>query len=71
MQVVSIIKFNHFFRPETAVIMALTSRQTPLLLIDDLHVTGILRERFDYILYDYKMHIFCEINAIKIEAVMK
>ena len=49
MQVVSIIKFNHFFRPETAVIMALTSRQTPLLLIDDLHVTGILRERFDYI----------------------
>ena len=38
--------------------MALASRQTPLLFIDDFHVTGILRERFDYILYDYKMHIF-------------
>ena len=47
MQVVSIIKFNHIFRPETAVIMALASRQTPLLLIDDLHVTGILLESFD------------------------
>ena len=59
MLVVNIIKFKHFFRPETAVIMALASRQNPLLFIDDFHVTGILRERFDYIyiLHNYEMHI--------------